>query len=181
MHGSFEAVKSTESSRGMVMRQMAVGEPIGFHSTDGPPLSVVGGQAVSSDGSVSADFLIEEVGASAVLGSHITNAQCGHCGVYLTVGGSAWSIGPSIGVGGGAAAAGSWKNGTCHVAPGDWHSIKLNVTRGVVHGWLDGEQLFAVAPGKEGPGAVDLTAQGWVGIGAGTFGAVQYDRFAMQQ
>ena len=38
MHGSFEAVKSTESSRGMVMRQMAVGEPIGFHSTDGPPL-----------------------------------------------------------------------------------------------------------------------------------------------
>ena len=83
MHGSFEAVKSTESSRGMVMRQMAVGEPIGFHSTDGPPLSVVGGQAVSSDGSVSADFLIEEVGASAVLGSHITNAQCGHCGVCL--------------------------------------------------------------------------------------------------
>ena len=34
MHGSFEAVKSSDASRGMVMRQMAVGQPIGAcHTT----------------------------------------------------------------------------------------------------------------------------------------------------
>ena len=152
------------------MRQMAVGEPIGFHGTDGPPLSVLGGQAVSTDGSVSVDFLIED--ASAVLGSHITNAQCGHCGVYFTIGKGSWSIGPSIG------SAGSWMNGTCHVSSMHWHNMKLNVTSGVAYGWLDGEHLFAVAPDKK---AIDLTARGWVAIGAGSFGGVLYDKFSMEQ
>ena len=60
MHGSFEAVKSSNPSRGMVLRQMAVGQPIGFHGTDTPPLSVLGSQLTSTDGSVSVDFLIED-------------------------------------------------------------------------------------------------------------------------
>ena len=181
MHGSFEAVKSSDASRGMVMRQMAVGQPIGFHGTDGPPLSVVGSQAVSTDGSVSADFLIEEAAegaaAAAVLGSHITDAQCGHCGVYLTVGPNSWSIGPSVG-----GAGGSWANGTCEVSAGQWHSMKLNVTTGSAFGWVDGQKLFGPVEPKDQHGKpLDLSAQGWVGIGAGSFGGVLFDRFTMQQ
>lgn len=179
MHGAFEAVNSSDPSRGMVMRQMAVGQPIGFHSTDGPPLSVLGSQVSSSDGSVSVDFLIErsEVNAepsAAVLGSHITNAQCSHCGVYLTIGEGRWAVGPSIGV----ASTGSWKNGTCQVRLGGWHSMKLNVTDGLAYGWLDGKLLFSVAPGKEG---TDLSSRGWVGIGTGSFSGVQFDKFVMEQ
>ena len=91
MHGSFEAVKSSDPSRGVVLRQMAVGQPIGFHSTDGPPLSVralhfplshsfsqtnlkspcaeqvIGSQVSSTDGSGSVDFLIEDSEAPAPL------------------------------------------------------------------------------------------------------------------
>eukprot|EP01043_Picozoa_sp_COSAG02_P009614 COSAG02_NODE_328_length_24547_cov_4.124141_32_plen_317_part_00 len=180
MHGAFEAVNSSDLSRGMVMRQMAVGQPIGFHSRDGPPLSVLGSQVSSTDGSVSVDFLIErsEVdgeSSAAVLGSHITNAQCSHCGVYLTIGEGRWAVGPSIGV----ASISSWKNGTCdQVRPGGWHSMKLNVTDGLAYGWLDGKLLFAVAPDK---GGTDLSARGWVGIGAGSFSGVQFDKFAMEQ
>lgn len=56
--------------------------------------------------------------------------------------------------------------------------MKLNVTGGLAYGWLDGNLLFSVALDKE---RVDLSARGWVGIGAGAFSGVQFDRFAMEQ
>ena len=56
--------------------------------------------------------------------------------------------------------------------------MKLNVTNGLVHGWLDGNLLFSVAPDKK---VTDLSARGWVGIGAGAFSGVQFDKFAMDQ
>ena len=142
MHGAFEAVKANEAGRGMVMRQMAVGEPLGFHGTDGPPLSVLGAQAVSNDSHVSVEFLIEKAGGTnaAVLGSHITNAQCGHCGVYFSVGGAgSWHVGPSV------VPAGAWKSGTLKstAIAGAWHTMALNVTApGFATGWVDGEQIF---------------------------------------
>jgi hypothetical protein len=92
MHGSFEAVKSSDPSRGVVLRQMAVGQPIGFHSTDGPPLSVIGSQVSSTDGSVSVDFLIEDSEAPAPLNkSHYLTTHLApilmkqYCSVYDTI------------------------------------------------------------------------------------------------
>ena len=183
MHGSFEAVKSVqqgqEQDRGMVMRQMAVGVPIGFHRTDGPPLSVVGGQAMSDDGSVVVDFLIEPgQNNGAVLGSHIVNAQCGDCGIYFTVGSAGmWSVGPSQNI-----QRGAWGNGTCRVATGSWQTMKLNVTHGVAHGWVNGASVFSIDLNKpDMRGKPELGSKGWVGIGTSAFGPVQFDRFVMQQ
>jgi hypothetical protein len=192
MHGAFEAVKAKEASRGMVMRQMAVGEPIGFHGTDGPPLSVLGAQAISNDSHVSVEFLIEtstegggplliaamgaDASAAAVLGSHITNAQCGHCGVYFAVGGDgSWHVGPS------ATPTGAWNSGTLRNSPtvgiaGSWHMMALNVTApDLVTGSVDGEPTFQIHVSAVG---TTIAAPGWVGIATGSFDSpVQFDRF----
>ena len=85
-----------------------------------------------------------------------------------------WALGPSVGV----SSADQWKNGTCSVGSRTWHTMMLNVTGGLAYGWLDGNLLFAVGLAKAG---VDLSARGWVGIGAGAYSGVQFDRFTMQQ
>jgi hypothetical protein len=176
MHGAFEAVHSSSSGRpGTVLRQMAVGQPIGFHGTDNPPLSVVGAKyAGTAACSAGVDFLIEAgpgevaAGNSAVLGTRITDAQCGHCGVYLELfGNGSYAIAPSVG------GAGAWRTGSCEVTVGVWHAVELNITAtGHASARLDGVELFA---------GVDVHAltPGWVGIGTGEYGPVQFDRFAM--
>ena len=45
------------------------------------------------------------------------------------------------------------------VAPGSWHTLRLNVTAANLTGWLDGTQLFSVAPGST-RGAVGVGVQG---------------------
>jgi hypothetical protein len=124
---------------GMVLRQMAVGQPIGFHSTDNPPLAVVSAQAAAAASvtNISVDVWIEVVDvadkaarvAGAVVAVGVSDAQCGHCGVYFQLGADgAWSIGnspeptPALDDGGSAVgnssathgAAESWASGVRH-------------------------------------------------------------------
>ena len=197
MHGAFEAVSASSynsddvdpAARGVVLRQMSVGQPIGFHGTDSPPLSVVGSQAAvaaNSGGGVSVDVLIEgdssltsSVGSgsgsnnSAVLGMAINNAQCGHCGIYFQLWDSGnWAVGPSV-----VASTKAWKTGHCTgVGANAWHTMALNISGGSLSGSVDGVLLFG---GVHSVG-IDATARGWVGIGSGaSWGPVQFDRFAM--
>ena len=136
MHGAFEAVEFDQAFvnhqtthhrhhsppfgqaagpwRGMVLRQMSVGQPTGFHGTDNPPLTVVGAQAQSSLINASVDFYIIPSNSTdtdtdtanaaaagschgAVLGVGITDTSCGPCGVYLQICSTGqWSLGNAV-------------------------------------------------------------------------------------
>ena len=190
MHGAFEAVQGSGSrSGGVVLRQMSVGQPVGFHGTDNPPLSVVAGQLkAQSFVNASVYFYIESAAApsnlaaapGAVLSVGITDAQCGHCGVYFQLSGSgSWSIGPSVNPTAIAATSTkkntSWKSGTVStVSSGSWHRLSLQVLAGKGStGMIDGVPVFENL-NIDGKGL-----SGWVGIGTTTFGPVQFDDFAM--
>ena len=189
MHGAFEAVAddSKASREGkMVLRQMSVGQPIGFHEDDPPPLSIVGTKAAVSGGCVSVSFRAEEGGRgagnnSAVLALHVSDANCGHCGAFLAVCpvSGAWRVGPTY----------SetpdpryppWQSGRLASAfrragPTVWHTMALNTSANGVSGTLDGVLIFSDV---DTPG-VSRSEKGWVGVGTSQFTPMLMDDFSM--
>jgi hypothetical protein len=188
MHGAFEAVSvgniSGLRSAGKVLRQMAVGQPIGFHGTDTPPLSVLGSQAVLPvSGGVRVDVAWEpddgaNASASAVIAMHITDARCGHCGAYFQLWPNGkWSIGPSVTLD---PEKPRWKSGSLprSALHGTWYTMQMNssATDGL-RGSIDDNLLF---DGVKMSG-VDPTAAGWIGLGTGSYkgATVLFDNFGM--
>ena len=201
LHGAFEAVsapkemevkattpkgKDGDQDRGMVLRQMAVGLPVGFHSTDKPPLTVVGAQlSAATQASAGVDFFIEPptsaaqqstgMDVSAVLGLHVSTS--GSPGVFLQVSGSGqWWIGAGVTE---TATPASWKSGAAEVSTGTWHRVQMNVTNHdrTVRGWVDGKLMFEAAVPSSAK--LDLSSPGWTGIGTGGWGPVLFDSFEM--
>ena len=75
LHGAFEAVHGGSPGSRMALRQMSVGQPVGFHGTDSPPIAVVGAMITATSLSVSLDVMMECNATSAVSQLDLRSSQ----------------------------------------------------------------------------------------------------------
>jgi hypothetical protein len=202
------AITKASATRGIVMRQMTVDEPIGFHGSNPYPLTVVGSKrdlvgdteavvvatattaAATGAWSVGVDFMIEEQSGSnsAFIGLAVGGESFDYSGpaIYLEVSDHAgWSFGPAVG------GKGAWGNGSCcknKTIVGSWHRMVLNLTATATAT----ATATTIATAVTATGSIDgvrifntpiptnaRVSNGWAGIGSGKFGPVLFDSFKM--
>ena len=205
MHGAFEAVPAT--SGGVVLRQMSVGQPIGFHGTDDPPLTNVGHSASASMTNVTISVMIEPApepspsraepasstsssSSSSSSASHPSPSSSGNllpaavikigsCFLQVEANGT-WTVGTAYGdhV---SNHNHKWAGGVANgIAPGKWHRISMQVESPSKHKTVVSVDVDGVQIDSTAK-AAKFDAGGWVGIGASKFAPVQYDDFVMRR